>query len=77
MPLSEMKRYKKLARPKKFHVIERAVWTLTQKMRKQKPSERTKMLAKPIIRDTSMLYQELPIQIPLGALKHKGLSPIL
>ncbi|XP_065371965.1 uncharacterized protein Theg isoform X2 [Calliphora vicina] len=72
MPLSQMKRYKYLAKPKKSYLIEKADWVFTLEMRTHKTSERTKSLAKPVIRDTTMLYQELPIKIPFGVLKHKA-----
>lgn len=73
MPLAQMKRYKYLAKPKKCQLIEKADWIFTAEMRHHKASERTRNLAKPVVRDISMLHQELPIQIPLGVLKHKGL----
>ncbi|XP_037814742.1 uncharacterized protein LOC119605605 [Lucilia sericata] len=77
MPLRQMKRYKYLAKPKKSQYVEKADWVFTYEMRTHKASERTKNLAKPLIRDTTMLYQDLPIKIPLGVLKHKASKRII
>ncbi|TMW53457.1 hypothetical protein DOY81_001455 [Sarcophaga bullata] len=72
MPLKQMRRYKYLARPKKDTLIEKPMWILTMEMRKYKASKRIRDLARPIVRDTSMLYTELPIQIPVHVLKAKA-----
>lgn len=73
MPLQKMRRYRYLAKPVKRDISEKPDWTLTYEMRKYKSSERLNNLAQPKIRDTSMLYQDLPIKIPLTVLKHKGM----
>ncbi|KAL9894265.1 uncharacterized protein ACN2A1_008981 [Glossina fuscipes fuscipes] len=77
MPLKKMKRYKYLALPKKREELEKPVWTLTIVMARYKASDRIKILAKPTERDASQLHRELPIEIALGALKHKGKTFIL
>ena len=73
MPLKQMRRFKYLARPKKDTLIDKPMWILTMEMRKYKPTKRIRDLARPVIRDTSMLYTELPIQIPVHVLKAKGI----
>lgn len=73
MPLKQMRRFKYLAKPKKDTLIEKPMWVLTIEMRKYKASKRIRDLARPIVRDTSMLYTELPIQIPVHVLKAKGI----
>ncbi|XP_073815004.1 uncharacterized protein [Musca autumnalis] len=72
MPLKRMRRYKFLSKPLKRKVEDKPDWTLTYEMKKFQASDRLKDLAKPMIRDTSMLYQELPIKIPQTALKYKA-----
>ncbi|KAM7361907.1 uncharacterized protein ACRADG_012771 [Cochliomyia hominivorax] len=72
MPLNQMTRYKYLAKPKKCQLIEKAEWVFTREMFNHKASERTNNLAKPVMRDISMLYRELPVQVPFSALKHKA-----
>lgn len=72
MPLMQMRRFKYLAKPKKDTLIDKPQWVLTKEMFNYKASERLKNLAKPIVRDTSMLYQEIPTQIQINVLKAKG-----
>ncbi|XP_075170361.1 uncharacterized protein LOC142242681 [Haematobia irritans] len=72
MPLKNMRRYKYLSKPLKREVLEKPDWTLSYEMKSYKASDRLMNLAKPVIRDTSMLYQELPVRIPQTVLKYKA-----
>lgn len=77
MSFKRMRRYKFLSKPIKRELMDKPDWIFTYEMKRYQASERLKNLAKPMIRDTSILYQELPIKIPQTALKYKGLNCLI
>uniref|UniRef100_A0A1B0A245 Testicular haploid expressed protein n=1 Tax=Glossina pallidipes TaxID=7398 RepID=A0A1B0A245_GLOPL len=69
MPLKSMKRFKYLAEPKKYELLEKPEWTLTDAMYRYKASQRLVKLSQPVKFDATKFIRPIPEPIPENVLK--------
>uniref|UniRef100_A0A1A9UWZ7 Uncharacterized protein n=1 Tax=Glossina austeni TaxID=7395 RepID=A0A1A9UWZ7_GLOAU len=69
MPLKNMKRFKYLAEPRKYEVLEKPEWTITDVMYRYKASERLINLSQPVKFDETKFIRPMPAPIPANVLK--------